>query len=423
MVQVTLLQVVTLTFFILPVGSVPASPWPSFRGPNGMGIAADTEIPIQWNGSEAILWKTTLPGLGNSSPVVWGDRVFVQSAGEDGKERILICLQASTGKILWTKTVLGKLARTHKKNSLASSTPATDGQCVYVLVWNGSDVAVHAYDFEGKHLWERDLGPFTSQHGPGTSPVTYQGKVFVANDQDGDSTLFALDAKTGAIAWQAPRTAFRACYSAPIILERSGDAPELIVISTAGITSYHPDKGQVNWSWNWSFNGMALRTIALPIYSHGIIFGNSGDGSGARHAVAVKVGGKGDVTHTNLVWEKTKEFPYVPTMLAYGDHLYFVNDKGIAACVEARTGEMVWTERVAAAFSASPILIDGKVYVASEDGVVYVFPAATSFKLLAKNPIGEPVIATPAVADNRLYIRGKNHLFCIAKPQKGSATH
>jgi outer membrane protein assembly factor BamB len=235
--------------------------------------------------------------------------------------------------------------------------------------------------------------------------------------------VYALDAKDGKIIWQAPRPAFRACYSVPFLLEKPGKPPELIVVSTAGITSYDPSAGKEKWSYTWSFSGMALRTVASPVSSEGLIFANSGDGSGARHLIAVKIGSSGDVTSTNLAWEwkKNRPFPYVPTMLTWGEHLYFVNDRGEAGCAVAKTGDLVWTEDLGSPVTASPILIDGKIYTISEDGIVYVFPAATSFKLLAKNTLGEAVSATPAVSDSRLFIRGKTHLFCIGKPSEKRA--
>jgi outer membrane protein assembly factor BamB len=372
---------------------------------------------VQWSDQEGILWKTALPGPGNSSPVVWGNHVFLQCATEGGKERSLVCISAADGKILWSKSVPGTVAKTHAKNTLASSTPATDGERVYTVFWDGAELSLFAYDFQGKLIWKRGLGIYLSQHGPGHSPVVYEGKVFLANDQDGAAVVIALDAKTGNPVWQAGRKPFRACYSAPMLLERPGEAPELIVLSTAGVTSYKPESGEENWSWTWLFNGMALRTIALPIYSNGMLFCNSGDGSGARATVALKLGAADDLTKANLVWEKTKTFPYVPTMLSSGEHLFFVNDHGFAGCAVAKTGDIVWLERLGKSVFASPILVDGKVYAVSEEGTVYVFLAATtSFKLLAKNTMGQPVLATPAVADSRLFIRGQSHLFCIGKP-------
>jgi outer membrane protein assembly factor BamB len=264
-------------------------------------------------------------------------------------------------------------------------------------------------------LWKRDLGPYTSQHGAGHSPVVYDGRVFFPYDMDGAATLLALDGKTGKNLWQVPRTPYRACYSSPFMLDRNGK-PELIVASTAGVSGYNPQTGGENWSFTWTFAGMPLRTVASPIAGLGMIFATSGDGGGARHAIGLKASGKGDVSKTNLVWENKRTLPYVPAMLVWGDHLYFVNDRGLAGCFVARTGEEVWTERLGDSFSASPILINGNIYAPNELGQVYVFPASTTFKLLAKNNLGEGVRASPAVADNKLYIRGKQHLFCIGKP-------
>jgi outer membrane protein assembly factor BamB len=410
--------------FIVLVGTLSfasqgfGSPWPRFRGPDGTGIAADRDIPVQWSDKEGVLWKTAITGLGNSSPIVWGEQIFLQSATQDGKERLLLCLNVNDGKILWSRSIPGSKAHINPKNSWASSTPATDGQRVYVLFWDGSKVSAHAFDLRGQHLWSHDLGRFVSQHGPATSPIAHEGMVFIANDQDGASVVYALDARDGKVVWQKPRPAFRACYSVPFLLERPGQPAELIVASTAGITSYNPKTGSENWKYSWSFTGMALRTVACPVYADGLIFANSGDGNGSRHLIAVKPGGTGDAAAANLAWEwkKNRPFPYVPTMLSWGDHLYFVNDRGDAGCVVAKTGQVVWTEHLCEAVTASPILIDGKIYAISEDGVVYLFEAAPTFKLLAKNPLGEPVSATPAVADNRLFIRTRTHLLCIGKP-------
>jgi outer membrane protein assembly factor BamB len=404
--------------FSLVIGAIAsASPWPRFRGPNGTGIATDKSVPVHWTDREGLLWKTAIPGQGNSSAIVWEDRVFLQSAGTDGKERLLLCLNTVDGKVVWSRSLPGSPARKHPKNTLASSTPATDGARVYALFWDGQEMELAAYDFHGNLCWKSALGHFTSQHGPGTSPIVHGGKVFLANDQDGTAMLHAVDAQTGKTAWQAPRRAFRACYSTPFILEKPGAKPELIVTSTAGITSYDPDAGTQNWDWHWTFSGMPLRTVASSAYSPGLIFANSGDGSGDRHAVALDIGpnGNGAGPTPHPAWEKKKGFPYVPTSLAWGDHLFFVNDDGFASCLAARTGETIWNERLGGKVSASPVLIDGKIYAVNEEGTFFVFPAEPTFRLLARNQIGEPVMATPAVADGRLFVRGKTHLFCIAK--------
>jgi outer membrane protein assembly factor BamB len=192
---------------------------------------------------------------------------------------------------------------------------------------------------------------------------------------------------------------------------------ELIVASTAGITDYNPQTGKENWNWTWHFDRMPLRTVASPIYSQGLIFANSGDGGGDRHAVAVRPGGgTGEFVTPQLAWENKKILPYVPSMLAWEDYIFAVNDKGLALCYLAQTGKPVWDAHLANGFSASPVLVDGKIYAISEDGEVFIFPAAPTFKQLAKNSMGEKVRATPAVANNRLFIRGQEHLFCIGRP-------
>jgi outer membrane protein assembly factor BamB len=392
-----------------------AANWPRFRGPNGTGTAADKDVPVQWTEQSGVLWKAAIPGLGHSSPVVWGKRVYLQSATADGKERLLLCLNADDGKTLWSRSVPGNRAHTHKLNTFASSTPAIDGERVYALFWDGTDMGLYAYDLDGKLVWSRDLGPFKSQHGPGTSPMVYRDKVYVANDQDGAAAVLALEAKTGKVVWQARRRAYRACYAMPFLLEQPGAGPQLIVASTAGITAYDPQTGKVGW--HWTFGRDRLRAVASPVAADGLVFANTGNGEGDRHMLAVKAGGTGDVTKTNLAWENKRDFPYVPTLLTSGGHLYYVRDDGNAGCAEAATGKVVWSERLCRKVIASPVLIDGKVYAVSEDeGDVYVFEASPTFKLLAKSTVGESVTATPAVADNRLFIRGRNHLFCIGKP-------
>jgi outer membrane protein assembly factor BamB len=399
--------------------AVPATAgnWPRFRGPNGTGVADDPNVPVQWT-DQNILWKTALPGIGKSSPIVWDDRLFIESAPADGKQRLLLCVDVPTGKIRWTRSVPGSLVRTHKFNTLASPTPATDGKRVYALFWDGKDIALHAFDLDGNPVWRTGLGAFTSQHGAGHSPILCDGKVILANDQDGSAAVVALDAETGKVAWQVKRQAFRTCYSTPFLLDNAADGPELIVASTAGITGYDPKTGTENWHWHWAFTGMALRTVASPIAGAGLLFANSGDGSGLRHTVAIRAGSKGEDTKNNLAWEQKHDVPYVPCFLTRGDYLYSVTDEGIAWCRAARTGAKVWNERLGGDVSASPLLIDGKVYAFGEDGDVYVFAAEPTYQLLAKNSIGESIAATPAVADGRLFVRGKDHLFCIGKPTK-----
>lgn len=392
--------------------------WPRFRGPNGSGISTDKNVPIKWNAKEGILWQTELPGTGNSSPIIWGNRLFVESATD--KQRLLLCLSVDKGEMLWQRALPGKEAKKHPKNSLASSTPTTDGERVYAAFWNGSNLLLTAYDFEGEQLWLQDLGEYVSQHGVGASPIVFEDKVILMDDNDKTAAVLAFDAKTGKPAWRADRKAFRACYSTPLLHEREKGSTELIVVSTAGVTSYDPKDGSESWNWTWEFGaGSPLRTVSSPILSNGMVVAGGGEGpAGARQAFAVKLGGKGDVSKTNLVWEQKKgDFPYVSCLVARGDYLYFVNDSGFAHCRSAKTGEEVWSKRLGGNVFASPLLIDDKAYAVNDSGVTYVFAAAPEFKLLATNPLDEPVMATPAVADNKLFLRGQNHLYCIGKPK------
>jgi outer membrane protein assembly factor BamB len=395
-----------------------SSNWPRFRGPNGTGVSADKDIPTQWT-EKNVLWKTPLPGIGHGSPIVWGDKLFIQSTSEDGSKRSLLCLSTTDGKVIWTQDVPGTKAdekSIHKKlNTLASSTPCTDGERVYVLFWDGKDVAMHAFDFAGKEVWKKDLGSFTSQHGVGASPIVHEGKVILNNDQDGKATLLALDAKKGDIVWKADRKPFRACYSTPFLLDKTDEGSELIVASTAGITGYNPQTGKENWNWTWTWTGMALRNVGSPIFSQGAVFALSGDGSGARTMVAVRPGGSGEVSKDSLLWKKDRDTPYVPCCVAQGDYVYGIHDKGTGLCIEAKTGKVMWSERVCGGVTASPVLINGNVYVIDESGEASVFPATPTFKAPLTSQVGEPEMASPAVAGGKLFIRGKNTLFCISK--------
>ena len=397
--------------------------WTRFRGPNGDGVAKNQNIPVKFDETSGIAWKVPIAGLGNSSPVIWNDLLFLQTSSAKGDQRMLLCLDARTGKQNWSRTIPGKKASIHAKNSLASATPVTDGEAVYAAFWDGKEVTLAAYSIKGDPLWSKNLGHFISQHGAAASPILYKDKLIFFNDMDlldskknpvnRPSTLMALNKKTGAVIWELPREAYRACYSTPFILEMPGKAPQLINTSTTAVTSHNPDNGKENWRWNWTFSSkMPLRTIASSFVAEGMLFSFAGDGGGDRQMWAVSL--NGDST-PNDVWQNRKDFPYVPCCLTSGPNLYFVNDRGFAGCFTAKTGKKVWLERLPeAAFSASPILVDGKIYAPSEQGDVFVFAAEPTFKLLAQNNLGEGIKATPAVADGRMYIRGQDHLFCIS---------
>jgi outer membrane protein assembly factor BamB len=408
-------------FLAVLAGSAVAADWPRFRGPNGTGASDDADLPVQWSAGQGVLWKAALPGVGHSSPVVAGGKVYLQSASEDGRQRLLLCLDAGSGKELWRYQTPAQRGHTHTRNTLASSTPAVEGRRVFAVFWDGRGVRLAAFDTKGSCLWQRDLGPFRSQHGPGFSPVVVDGMVMVNNDQDGSAELLAFDAASGKPMWRSQRQAYRACYSTPFVRDLPGGGRELLVVSTAAISGYDPATGEEHWHCNWPPARMPLRTVSSAVLADGVIVATAGDGAGDRLCVAVKPGVTGDVTATNLLWEDRKAFPYVPSVLAHGKHVYSVNDAGFAACHVARTGEMVWQHRLGPGVTASPVLAGGKVFAVTEDGEVVVYRAAPRFELLGRSRLGEPVYASPAVADNRLYVRGTRHLFCIGKAAAGSA--
>jgi outer membrane protein assembly factor BamB len=403
--------------FAVAVNFAAASDWPRFRGPNGSGIASDVTIPVEWT-AKNILWKVDLPGQGNSSPIVAKGRIFVQSASKDGTDRVLLCLDAKNGSTQWVKKVAGRAlkGKIHKLNTLASASPAVDAERVYAVFWDGANQIINAYTQDGKPVWTRDLGPFTSEHGAGASPIAIGDKVYFNNDQDTKAELLCIDGKTGNTVWTVNRPFHRACYSSPFLRTFSdGRKPELVVATTTGITGYDPDTGAQHWNWEWKFKTkLLLRTVGSPVYDNGVLFANSGDSPrGVRYLVAVRLG----ENSPQQIWENVKDFPYMSTVLVHGKHVYCVNDQGVAGCYEAETGKRAWFERLEGDFVSSPVLINGKIYVTNELGDVYVIAAnPASFQVLAKNSLGELVRATPAVADERLFIRGERHLFCIGQP-------
>ena len=400
---------------LVAVSSLQAD-WMRFRGPNGTGVSDDKNIPVRWSDSN-ILFKSQLPGSGHSSPIVVGQKVVLLCATRS--ERLVVCLDAIKGTQLWSAKVPGKVGKTHPKSSLASATPCSDGERIYCVFWDGSAVSLHAYDLDGKHLWERDLGSFTSQHGPGFSPIVVEGKVIINNDQDGKSSLQAFDARTGTPAWEVKRPAFRTCYSTPFVHEQGASGKELIVASTAGITGYQISDGKQLWNYTWVHTGMPLRTVGSPVMGEGLVFAAAGDGSGARNMIAVRLGGKGELSESALAWSLDGGTPYVPTVLYRSGYLYTVTDDGVAVCREAKSGKEMWRGRLGGQVSASPVLIDGKIYSLGEKGEVVVFAASPDgFKLLARNNTGEKILSSPAVALGRLYIRGDRHLICVGQPNK-----
>jgi outer membrane protein assembly factor BamB len=388
--------------------------WSRFRGPNGSGVAEGTLPSID---PKKPLWKVAIPGAGVGSPIVIGSKLFVQTASKDGNSRTLLCLNAADGSTLWKKNIEGTKATIHAKNSFASSTPASDGEAVYCAWWDGSGVALNAYDMKGDEKWRASLGGYVSQHGPGMSPVLHEGLVFVNVDDDQRAELVAFDAKTGDKKWMMPRKAYRASYSTPFILKRDKKPAELILGTTTAITSYEPATGKINWNYDipWPAGKMPLRVIGHPVYAGGLLVMSCGDGGGSRYMVAINP----DAKEPAKVWELDKETPYVPCMLVKGDLLFWLADKqGLGCCAEAKTGKVLWSERLfGKEVTSSPIMVGDDIMAIGEDGDVIVFKATKEFEIVAKVSLKETVYASPAVADGKVFIRGMANLYCFGKKQ------
>jgi outer membrane protein assembly factor BamB len=399
---------------ILSVLTLNAADWDRFRGPNGTGTIDGTLPAID---PAKPTWKTAIPGKGNGSPIVVAGKVYLQSAALDGTQRWLICLDGVSGKILWQQSVRGTIAKTHVKNSLASSTPASDGQRLYCVWWDGSTVAIHAYDLHGKELWRSSLGGFTSQHGPGFSPIVYRGMVYTNVDDDEHAELVALDAVSGKRQWSASRKKERACYSTPFILRRPGHVDELVVGTTHQITAYEPSTGQVKWDYvlQWPKGQMPLRVIGHPIQVNDRLIMSCGDGSGARYMIALDITGP----TPRKAWELQRgSLPYVPCMLTRDNLLFWIGDYrgSYACCADPRTGQILFSEQIMIKeSSASPIAVGDRILAISDTGEYVVFKAQKEFEEVARGQLGQKVIATPAVADGRLFIRGETHLFCFSE--------
>lgn len=390
-----------------------AQEWTRFRGPNGTGISGAKNIPVEWTERD-FRWRVPIDGQSHSQPVIWGDRLFLTTAMEVGRERALLCLHKDDGRELWRKTYELPTHRPQNRNSgYANGSAVVDAERVIASFVSRDHFWVRAFAHDGKELWSRDLGPFLSQHGHGASPMIYEQTVIVTNDQDGESFVAALDLKTGATVWQAARRSERGgtAYGTPCLHEPNGAAPELLFTSQAhGISSLDPKTGALNWE----APVFDKRMVASPVVAGEVVIGSCGQGGGAgNYLSAVRLGGRGDVSKTHVAYTLRRATHYVPTPLYADGRLYIINDGGIASALEPATGKEIWSERLRAEFFGSPVLIDGKIYCASTKGELLVLATGDTFRLLARNPIGEGTHSTPCVDGGRLYIKTFSHLVCV----------
>lgn len=402
-----------LVFFVAASAWQPGwgQEWTRFRGPNGTGVSPAKGIPTTWTQNE-IGWKSPLPGPGHSSPVVWGDKVFVTSGNSDGTTIEVLALRVTDGHILWkTPFPLARYSK-NSNNSVASGSPAVDEKRVYVCWGTPAKLTLAALTHEGRLVWEKDLGPFTGQHGGGISPIVYRDRVVLANEQEAESYLLALDAATGETRWKTSREKTQASYSTPCVYEVAGRPPALLFQSQMhGFSTVNPEDGKVIWEHRDLFD---KRTVGSPIVAGGLIVGACGNGGGVNYVVAVRPGDPAQGRKPELAYTLKRSAPYVPTSLSVGERLFLWSDAGIVSCVQAASGQVVWQERVGGNFFSSPIWVEGRLFGVSTKGEVVVLEAGDRFQVLARNALGETTHSTPAVAGGRMFIHTIKSLICVA---------
>ena len=420
-----------LVFAVYP--TLHAENWPGWRGPRGDGTSLETRIPRDWDGPSGknIAWQVPLDGVGHASPIVWEDRVFVVSCVKETQLRLLTCIDRTTGKRLWQQQVLkSQLETLHALNSYASSTPATDGDRVYVsfLHSNGrttpglnvgtqrpttlGTIVVAAYDFSGRRLWQQGVGEFASVHGFCSCPVLYKDMVILNGDHDGDGYVVALDRNTGKIRWRVSRKHHTRSYVTPLIRTVKG-RQQMVFSGSRSIISLSPDDG----STIWEIDGPTEQFVASMVYNGELFF--MAAGYPTYHVMAIRPEGRGNVTQTHVAWHARNAACYVPSPIVVDNRLLVADDRGTANCYDATTGKRLWKSRLGKHFSASLISGAGLVVFLADDGVAKLVSPAEKLNVVAENRLfaegqtGEFCSASPAFSNGQLFVRTNKRLFCI----------
>ena len=386
--------------------------WPRWRGPSGQGLVKAGKYRDRWSPTEGIKWKAPVPGRGHSSPIVWGDHIFMTTAHDDGARVSLVAFRRSDGKPLWETFVPSKQGVEHvyPKNSRASATAVTDGTRVYASFGTHGLMAV---DFTGKMVWHNPVGRLANTHGSAGSPILYKDRLFIYQDHQGtDETgayVGAFDTRTGKQIWKTPRVE-TVGWGTPIVV-RAGTRDELVVSSQRKVYGYDPDSGKELWT----VDGLSFEVIPTPVVAEGLILCSSGR---QGPTIAIRPGGSGNVTATHVAWMSPKGSPFIPSGVVVGGVLYLVNDiQSILTAHDVKTGEVLYQGRLGVAkkegFSASPVALDGKVFFTNDDGETFVLAAGREFKLLHTNTLGEQTLASPALVDGVWYFRTASSLVAI----------
>jgi len=413
-----LLRLLSLASVLLPFSALAAEEeWPEFRGPQQQGISNAKNVPTKWGADDNVAWKVEVPGKGWSSPSLSGGKIYLTSAiGEPSTGVTLhaLCLDAKDGHTLWDTELFkpddATAAAMHRKNSLASPTPIVADGRVYV---HFGHMGTAALDLAGKVLWKQTELKYAPVHGAGGSPTLYQGELIFSCDAAQNPFVVGLDAATGKVRWKTPRntTAKKPfSFSTPLVITVEGK-PQVISPGSGFVGGYDPTDGHEIWRVRY---GEGYSVIPRPVYAQGLLFVSSCFDRPVLYAIRPE-GAKGDATDTAIAWSLNKGAPHTPSALVLGDEVYVVSDAGIATCADAKTGTVHWTQRLPGNYSASPVAAEGRIYFQNETGIGTVIKAGTKFEELGTNTMGEPTLATPAVADNTLYLRGEKHLWRIGK--------
>lgn len=426
---------------VTTAATIQAEDWPQWRGPRATGVSEEKNLPERWSSKDNIAWKVPLAGTGISTPVIADGRVFVTSQLGSGESRqgprlvqggdasaageralrpsagsgqiqfVVEAFDKKSGKRLWDYRLAaeGPLPTVHDKHNMASSSPATDGDLVFAWFATGQIVAL---DKAGKPVWQRHLGreisPFTINWGHSSSPTLYKDLLILLCDHEPASYLLALDKRTGKETWKVDRGKGRSSYSTPVVIE-APSGPELIVNSSERIDAYDPRSGAFLW-----YAGDANRfPVPSPVVHDGVLYTSRGYRSGPY--LALRPGGRGDVSSSHVLWHVPTGAPYVSSIVHYQGLIYMATDNGILSIADAKTGNRVWQGRVGGVFSASPVAGDGKVYLLSESGETIVLKAGPGAEIIARNDLGERTLASMGISDGRIYVRTDEHLVSIGK--------
>ena len=408
MTNLRLYHLILLLFAPIFLNIASAQNWPCWRGPNGDGTSLETNLPVEWDSVKNVLWKSKVPGIGYSSPIIWEDKLFTLTALIDTQEKVLLCYNAKNGDLIWQKTIVkSTFEGKHNDNSFASGTPATDGKLVYVSVLDGEDVVVAAYDFTGKQVWIQRPGKFSSPHGYSCSPALFEDKVFINGVSQENSFVASLSMDDGHIIWKIDYKKQTHSFMTPIFRNMAGKM-QMIFCGDSQISSYNPDNG----SRYWFIEGPSEDFCSSPVYNEksGLLLVCSSWPE--RKLLAITPDGQGDVTESKIVWQTTKGAFYVPSPVCTDDYLLTTMTSGKVHCLDVKTGEILWIEDLGKQYS-SPVLANGLVYMPNDEGVITVIKPGTKFEKIAQNSIGERMNASPAISNGKIFLRGDQHLFCI----------